>query len=119
MKDDRSSSDPLDSSGFSRRSFLKVVGGSATLTLAGRALGEDAAKTEATSKPGLTVFPADGQFITLKVNGGAVQAMLTPATTLLEALRERLQLTGAKEVCDRGACGACTVMVDGKSINSC
>jgi aerobic-type carbon monoxide dehydrogenase small subunit (CoxS/CutS family) len=64
-------------------------------------------------------YAASGENIALEVNGRAAQLAVTPDTTLLHALRESLNLTGAKEVCDRGACGACTVLVDGRSVNSC
>jgi xanthine dehydrogenase YagT iron-sulfur-binding subunit len=57
--------------------------------------------------------------VTLRVNGQAHALFVDPRTTLLDALRERLALTGTKKGCDRGACGACTVLVDGQRINSC
>jgi len=57
--------------------------------------------------------------ITLKVNGAEKQLEIAPWTTLLDLLREQLDLTGAKKGCDHGQCGACTVLVDGKRINSC
>ena len=58
--------------------------------------------------------------ISLTVNGGRRNVELEdPRTTLLDLLRERLGLTGAKKGCDRGQCGACTVLVDGRRINSC
>ena len=57
--------------------------------------------------------------ITLKVNGADRQLEVAPWTTLLDALREYLDLTGTKKGCDHGQCGACTVLVDGKRINSC
>lgn len=57
--------------------------------------------------------------ITLKVNGAEQRLTVAPWTTLLDLLRERLDLTGAKKGCDRGQCGACTVLVDGKRIKSC
>ncbi|WP_192820412.1 (2Fe-2S)-binding protein [Rufibacter sp. LB8] len=57
--------------------------------------------------------------VTLRVNGTAHQLSLAPWTSLLDALRENLHLTGTKKGCDHGQCGACTVLVDGKRINSC
>ncbi|WP_120718179.1 aldehyde dehydrogenase iron-sulfur subunit PaoA [Tsuneonella amylolytica] len=57
--------------------------------------------------------------VTLKVNGSERTLSLDPRTTLLDALREHLQLTGTKKGCDHGQCGACTVMVNGDRINSC
>jgi len=55
----------------------------------------------------------------LDVNGKVRELELDPRTTLLDALREHLDLTGAKKGCDQGACGACTVLVDGRRVNSC
>ncbi len=57
--------------------------------------------------------------LTLTVNGAARQLEVEPWTTLLDALRERLGLTGTKKGCDHGQCGACTVLVNGTRINSC
>lgn len=57
--------------------------------------------------------------ITLKVNGVEKQLEIAPWTTLLDALREYLHLTGTKKGCDHGQCGACTVLVNGRRINSC
>jgi xanthine dehydrogenase YagT iron-sulfur-binding subunit len=57
--------------------------------------------------------------ITLQVNGKAQSLMLEPRVTLLDALRDHLDLTGAKKVCDRGVCGACTVILDGRPVYAC
>jgi len=59
------------------------------------------------------------QLIELKVNGESYETAVDPHRTLLEVLRENLGLTGAKEGCDLGACGACTVLIDGKAVLSC
>jgi xanthine dehydrogenase YagT iron-sulfur-binding subunit len=57
--------------------------------------------------------------ITLRVNGKAHSLNLEPRVTLLDALRDHLDLTGAKKVCDRGVCGACTVILDGRPVYAC
>jgi xanthine dehydrogenase YagT iron-sulfur-binding subunit len=57
--------------------------------------------------------------IALTVNGAARRLDVAPWTTLLDALRDHLDLTGTKKGCDHGQCGACTVLVDGRRINSC
>ena len=62
---------------------------------------------------------APGQAVRLRINGQDHALTIAPWTTLLDALREYLELTGTKKGCDHGQCGACTVLVDGKRINSC
>jgi xanthine dehydrogenase YagT iron-sulfur-binding subunit len=57
--------------------------------------------------------------VTLSVNGTPVKLLVAPWTTLLDALRDHLNLTGTKKGCDHGQCGACTVLVRGRRINSC
>jgi len=65
-------------------------------------------------------IPTPGKFfVTLTVNGIETRLELAPWTTLLDALRDHLNLTGTKKGCDHGQCGACTVLLDGRRINSC
>ena len=63
--------------------------------------------------------PVEPMDVTLLINGRARQMRLDPRTTLLDALREHLALTGTKKGCDHGQCGACTVLLDGRRINAC
>jgi aerobic-type carbon monoxide dehydrogenase small subunit (CoxS/CutS family) len=95
---------------FSRRTFLKTAGaGAAGASLVG---GSEAAAGPEILGPG----PVS---LTLKVNGASRAVTVEPRVTLLRALRNHLELTGAKEVCDRGGCGACTVLLDGDPVCSC
>ena len=93
----------------SRRLFLKTTG-AATLALASSpSMGETAA--EAAVPP--------SEHVRLTINGRPYAIDLDPRTTLLDALREHLGLTGSKKGCDQGQCGACTIIVNGQRINSC
>ena len=59
------------------------------------------------------------QVVDLIVNGELIEVLVDPAVTLLEVIRDKLELTGTKEACSLGECGACTVILDGKAVNSC
>src|SRR6185437_2050556 len=74
---------------------------------------------KAQAAPKAKVLAAKKQPITLTVNGKQRHLNVEPRITLLRALRNELDVTGPKEVCDRGACSACSVHLDGKLVNSC
>lgn len=102
-----------ESPGVSRRDFMKISGLVAATPMV----------------VGPTVLTVDGENvaihgpgkmpITLNVNGKKMPAEVEPRVTLLDVLRDQFNLTGAKRVCDRGVCGACTVLYDGKPVYAC
>ncbi|HWW03581.1 MAG TPA: (2Fe-2S)-binding protein [Candidatus Acidoferrum sp.] len=100
----------------SRRSFLKSFG--TTAAVAATAQVEAVAAELAKANTEKTYGP-DAVPITLNVNGKPLELQVEPRVTLLEALRNHSTLTGAKEVCDRATCGACTVLLNGTPIYSC
>jgi aerobic-type carbon monoxide dehydrogenase small subunit (CoxS/CutS family) len=100
----------------SRRSFLKSFG--TTAAVAATAQMEVVAQELQKADPEKVYGPAPVS-VTLQVNGKPLQLELEPRVTLLEALRNHSALTGAKEVCDRATCGACTVLLDGTPVYSC
>jgi xanthine dehydrogenase YagT iron-sulfur-binding subunit len=97
---------------LSRRQFI-LASAAATLAVGLATDAFDAAPTPVTH-----AGPGDVS-ITLQVNGIKHQVTIDPRVTLLDALRERLQLTGTRKGCDQGQCGACTILVNGRRINSC
>jgi xanthine dehydrogenase YagT iron-sulfur-binding subunit len=101
-----------------RRQFIKQVAGtSVALAIAPNVLGSGSLdQTTTTSTPAAIT---DSVKVKLKVNGKAYALDIDPRVTLLDALRERLYLTGSKKGCDHGQCGACTVLINGRRINSC
>src|SRR5271166_5464378 len=115
-------SGPDREGGSSRRQFIRSLAAiSAGLTVAAP-LGRAATVTEKSipkSAPPNTGGVQGLAEINLKVNGNAERLVVDPRVTLLDALRDRLELTGTKKGCDRGACGACTVHLDGSRVLSC
>jgi xanthine dehydrogenase YagT iron-sulfur-binding subunit len=101
-----------------RRTFIKQVAG----TSAALAIGPHLVSSAPLDSVGSTATPA-GRIafvkVNLKINGKSHALDVDPRMTLLDALRERLQLTGSKKGCDHGQCGACTLLVNGRRINSC
>jgi xanthine dehydrogenase YagT iron-sulfur-binding subunit len=98
----------------SRREFLKgagVTGLASAVTAAGVA--------EVDAQTGVRVIGPGDVPVTLMVNGKRLDLRIEPRVTLLDAIRNRADLTGNKRVCDRGACGACTMIVDGRTVYSC
>ncbi len=110
----------MDVGKVTRRRFLvrAVLPAITAALVAGTPRLSAAARTVAS----VSVLPASGPGpipVTLNVNGSPRALRIEPRVTLLDALRERLALTGTKKGCDQGTCGACTVLVDGRRVNAC
>lgn len=112
---------PVSAASLSRRQFLAGAGalaaGAALLPRLGRAQGREDRKPGAGGEVEI-LGPGTVQ-ITLTINGENRALKVEPRTTLLAALRDRCGLTGAKEICDRGECGGCTVLLNDLSVYSC
>jgi xanthine dehydrogenase YagT iron-sulfur-binding subunit len=112
MAEDDPSLKKEEGSRVSRRDFLKIGGISVAVPLVTRRVAEAEETSPKVYGPGKVA-------IQLTVNGKKHALQVEPRVTLLDALRDKLDITGAKRVCDRGECGACTVLLDNKSAYAC
>jgi xanthine dehydrogenase YagT iron-sulfur-binding subunit len=122
MAKDGKKEDGSPPGGLSRRDFLRggaVAGALGSAGLLAGEIAEAARKNQPPAPDGMEVWGPGPVPMRLRINDKAYDLKLEPRTTLLDALRDELELTGAKRVCDRGTCGACTVIVDGKAVYAC
>jgi xanthine dehydrogenase YagT iron-sulfur-binding subunit len=103
-----------DKAAFTRRDFLRGAG----VAVSGGLLVSGGAPAASPDAPPEILGPGAVP-ITLKINGASHNLSVEPRLTLLDVLRNDLDLTGAKRVCDRGTCGACTVIMDGMAVYAC
>ena len=102
-----------DSSGVSRRDFLKIS------TISAAAVPILGAKVAQAAGQPVKIYGPGKVTIELDINGQKHTLHVEPRVTLLDALRDQIDITGAKRVCDRAECGACTVMLDKRSVYAC
>lgn len=126
-KEDDSKAPEPSSKSLRRREFVKLVGGTGVAATAQVLTGQKLASAATTTTvPEERVAGATDEVLgpgpvsmILRINGELKKLTIEPRVTLLDALRNHLDLTGAKKVCDRGTCGACTIIVNGKPTYSC
>jgi xanthine dehydrogenase YagT iron-sulfur-binding subunit len=106
---------------ISRRQLLAGAAAAGAGIAAGSLLGCQSTQTAEppVATPAPEAPPAGTTAVSLSINGGQYDLQIDPRVTLLDALREYIGLTGTKKGCDHGQCGACTVLIDGRRINSC
>jgi len=123
MNDNRPKKQEHTENGISRRSFMAKVRGVGLFTAGSVMAGGSQYLSEASSteqkKNDERTFGPKTHIIKLKVNGSLHEVSVEPNATLANVLRDHLQLTGTKVVCDRGTCSACTVLLNGEPVNSC
>jgi len=106
---------PAASSSVSRRDFLRGAG----VAVSGTLIAGETARANPEGGHATAILGPGKVPVTLRINGKPQKLELEPRVTLLDALRNHLELTGAKKVCDRGTCGACTVTLDGHPVYAC
>jgi xanthine dehydrogenase YagT iron-sulfur-binding subunit len=122
QKPKTSDDDPVTAfEGVTRRSFLARVGAAGVVVGAGQLPSAAFAESDTAPASDAPATATDGtrMHVRLNVNGRNHELDIDPRTTLLDCVRDHLQLTGTKKGCDHGQCGACTVHVDGRRVNAC
>lgn len=108
------STDGALANAVSRRTFV-----AGTATVAGAAVAADVLGAQTVAADEAVVADDTGRRLRLTINGESRTVIVDNRTSLLDLLRERLNMTGTKKGCNAGACGACTILLDGKRVNSC
>jgi len=113
MPEDDPKKPPEESAGVSRRDFLKIS------TISAAAVPVLGTKVVKAAGAPVKVYGPGKVPVQLTINGQKHKLEIEPRVTLLDALRDEMQITGAKRICDRAECGACTVIMEGKAVYAC